>query len=72
MHSKVTHPIDRLTAAESIATLLSRLDVERFPEAEALAVGRLQKQAIDEWLAANRALKEDAANESYSQPRRLK
>ena len=46
------NPIDRLTAAESIATLLARLNVEKFPDEERLAVATAQIAAIDEWLAA--------------------
>jgi hypothetical protein len=57
MDSKVTHPIDRLTAADSIATLLSRLDLARLPEREAVAVREVQKKAIEDWLAAYGALK---------------
>ena len=44
--------IDRMTAAESVATLLSRLNVEKFPTEERMAVATVQIAAIDEWLAA--------------------
>jgi len=46
------HPIDRMSAADSIATILGRLDVERFPLGEQLAVATMQVAAIEEWLAA--------------------
>ncbi len=44
--------IDRLTRADSVITLLGRLNVERFPPVERMAVARLQVEAIDDWLAA--------------------
>ena len=44
--------ISRLSAAESIAALLGRLDVSRFPWDEKLAVGVCQARAIDEWIDA--------------------
>ncbi len=44
--------IDRLSRADSVITLLGRLNVERFPPEERMAVARLQVEAIDEWLAA--------------------
>jgi hypothetical protein len=37
-------------AAESVATLLGRLDVSAFPLDEQIAVGECQARAIDEWL----------------------
>ena len=46
------NPIDRMTAAESVATLLSRLNVEKFPTEERMAVATVQIAAIDDWLAA--------------------
>ena len=46
------NPIDRMTAAESVATLLSRLNVEKFPTEERMAVAKVQIAAIDDWLAA--------------------
>jgi hypothetical protein len=46
------NPIDRMTAAESVATLLSRLNVDKFPTEERMAVATVQIAAIDEWLAA--------------------
>jgi hypothetical protein len=45
-------PISRLSAAESVAALLGRLDVSAFPWEEKLAVGACQVRAIDEWLEA--------------------
>jgi hypothetical protein len=46
------NPIDRMTAAESVATLLSRLNVDKFPTEERMAVATVQIAAIDDWLAA--------------------
>ena len=46
------NPIDRMTAAESVATLLSRLNVDKFPTEERIAVATVQIAAIDDWLAA--------------------
>ena len=45
-------PMDRLSCADSVITLLGRLNVERFPPEERMAVARLQVEAIDDWLAA--------------------
>jgi hypothetical protein len=44
--------IDKLHAADSIVTLLARLDVSALPWEERLAVGACQARAIDEWLDA--------------------
>ena len=35
------NPIDRMTAAESVATLLSRLNVDKFPTEERMAVATI-------------------------------
>ena len=45
-------PIDRLSSADSVITLLGRLNVEPFPPEERMAVAQLQVEAIEEWLAA--------------------
>jgi hypothetical protein len=45
-------PIDRLSSADSMITLLGRLNVEPFPPEERMAVARLQVEAIEDWLAA--------------------
>ncbi len=45
-------PLDRMTAADSLITLLGHLDVEKFPSEERMAVAIVQIEAIDEWLAA--------------------
>jgi len=45
-------PLDRMTAADSLITLLGHLDVEKFPSEEQMAVAIAQIEAIDEWLAA--------------------
>ena len=44
--------IDRLTAAESVIELLGRLDVEKFPKEERMAVALVKIEALDEWLSA--------------------
>jgi hypothetical protein len=64
------HPIDRMAAAESIVTILGRLNVDKFPAVERMAVASVQIAAIDEWLDAyldNRA----AAQRQDGSPRRL-
>ena len=40
------HPIDQVTAADSVVALLSELNTERFPRGERLAINRLQSSAI--------------------------
>ena len=53
MHSvSGTQPIDRMTAADSVLSLLGRLDVQKFPNEERMAVALVEIEAIDEWLAA--------------------
>lgn len=42
--------MDRMRAAESVATLLSRVDISAFPLKEQIAVGECQVRAIEEWL----------------------
>ena len=44
--------IDKLHAADSIVTLLARLDTSAFPWEERVAVGVCQARAIDDWLDA--------------------
>lgn len=44
--------IDRMTHADSVITLLARLDVEHFPPDERMSVATVQVEAIEEWLAA--------------------
>jgi hypothetical protein len=44
--------IDKLRAADSIVTLLARLDVSDLSWEERLAVGACQARAIDDWLEA--------------------
>ena len=45
------HAIDRLSAAECVATLLGRVNIDGFPLPERIAVANLQVAAIEEWLA---------------------
>jgi hypothetical protein len=53
MHSvSDTQPIDRMTAADSVLTLLGRLDVQKLPNEERMAVALVEIETIDEWLAA--------------------
>ena len=44
--------IDRLSQADSVITLLGRVNVENFRAEERIAVATAQVEAIDEWLAA--------------------
>ena len=50
--ASLKQPIDRMSAAESIATILGRLNIEKFPHEERMAVAAAQIAAIDEWLDA--------------------
>jgi hypothetical protein len=53
MHSvSDMQPIDRMTAADSVLALLGRLDVQKFPTDERMAVALVEIEAIDEWFAA--------------------
>jgi hypothetical protein len=45
--------INRLSAAESIVTLLGQLDGSRFPWEERIAVGACQAKALDAWFEAH-------------------
>jgi hypothetical protein len=44
--------IDKLTAADSVLSLLNALRSERLPPAERMAIARAQIEAVEEWLAA--------------------
>jgi hypothetical protein len=50
-------PSDRIEAAESIFTLLARLDVSRFPWEERIGVGVCQAKAMRQWIEAIRSAK---------------
>jgi mono/diheme cytochrome c family protein len=50
--ASLKQPIDRMTAAESIATILGRVNVEKFPYEERVAAATAQIAAIEEWLDA--------------------
>jgi hypothetical protein len=53
MHSvSDTQPIDRMTAADSVLSLLGRLDVQKFPNEERMAVALVEIEALDQWFAA--------------------
>ena len=52
MQVRRKQPIDRLSAAESVIELLGRLDVEKFPKEERLAVALVKIEALDQWLSA--------------------
>jgi hypothetical protein len=52
MQVRHRQPIDRLTAAESVIELLGRLNVEKFPREERMAVALVRTEALDEWLSA--------------------
>jgi hypothetical protein len=53
MHSvSDTQPIDRMTAADSVLSLLGRLDVQKFPNEERMAVALVEIETLDEWFAA--------------------
>lgn len=44
--------IDKLSAADSVITLLGKLDASAFPWDERIAVGACQAKAIEAWLEA--------------------
>jgi len=46
--------IDSFSAADSIITLLGKLDASAFPWEERIAVGACQAKAIDAWFEAYR------------------
>jgi hypothetical protein len=46
------HQIDRLSSAGSVLDLLSRVDIEKFPAEERMAVSTVQVEALDQWLSA--------------------
>lgn len=52
MQERHRQPIDRLSAAASVIDLLDRLDVEKFPKEERMAVALVRVEALDEWLSA--------------------
>ena len=53
MHSvSDTQPIDRMTAADSVLSLLGQLDLRKLPSEERMAVAIVEIKALDEWLAA--------------------
>ena len=64
------HPIDRMAAAESIVTILGRLNVDKFPAEERMAVASVQIAAIDDWLDSYLE-KRGAAQRQHGSPRRL-
>ena len=65
------NPIDRMTAAESVATLLGRLNVEKFPTEERMAVATVQIAAIDDWLAAYLEMRGPSQRQNASSASRL-
>ena len=48
-----THQIDPLSSADSVLTLLGRLDPQRLPSGERMAVATKQIEAVEEWLSAD-------------------
>ena len=50
MQSSKQSLTDRLYAAESVITVLARLNVTKFPWEERVAVGACQAKAMSEWL----------------------
>jgi len=63
--SRPRNPIDRLSAADSMIALLGRLNTDRFPPEERMAVATTQVEAIDEWLAAYLEIKESACRQRF-------
>ncbi len=47
-----SNPIDRISHAESVIALLGRVNADKFPADERMAVASVQIEAIDQWLAA--------------------
>ncbi len=48
----------RMWQADSVISLLGKLDLERLPPDEIRAVGEVQAKAVDDWLAAYVDLRE--------------
>ena len=57
MKSAIHLPQDRMQAAESILTLLARLDISKFPWEERIGVAVSQARALREWVEAVRSAK---------------
>ena len=68
--ASLRHPIDRMAAAESVVSILGRLNVDKFPAEERMAVASVQIAAIDEWLDAYLE-RRGAAQRQNGSPRRL-
>ena len=45
------HQIDPVSSADSVLTILSRVDIQSFPPDERMAVSTMQVEALDEWLS---------------------
>jgi len=54
-------PAARMWQADDIIALLGKLDLERLPPDERRAVGEVQARAVDDWLAAYIAVREEDA-----------
>ncbi len=54
------HQISRLASADSILDLLGRVDMEKFPPDERIAISTVQVETLDKWLSA-RLLDEERA-----------
>jgi hypothetical protein len=58
MREGLTQPIDVMSAADSVITILGSLDVSSFPPEECIAVSVCQAKAVDAWMGAYLQTKE--------------
>lgn len=50
--SELTQPAERMWEADSVVSLLAKMDPEKLPPHERQAVGSCQAEAVENWLAA--------------------
>ena len=64
-----SQPIDAVSCAESLITLLDHLDLDRLPEEERAAVAKVQTEALENWLTASPLpFAGDESSFSFEQP----
>ena len=59
---------ERMWHADSLISLLGRMDADRLPIDESLAVGAAQAAAVEEWLAAYADRRASASPENTQRP----
>ncbi len=66
----LTQPIDRLSAADSVLSLLGALKPERIPRDERIALANVQIEFGEEWFSASMELAATGAAERATRPSR--